>query len=446
MLTDTAARKAAKRDKDYKLFDERGLFLFVSKAGGKIWRMKYRIGGKEKLIVFGPYPEISLTEARDLRDGARKLLRDNRDPGIERKKVKVSSIASAGITFRLVALEWHTVNLKRWSAVHAADVLTSLENDVFPALGALPLREIDTPMVLHCLAKVEARGAGETARRLRQRISSIYVYAMAKGLAIMDPAPAGMTKAMTPVRKAGKQPSLVGIKQLRSVLVAAESSSATPVVKAASRLLALTAVRPGVVTGARWEEFEGLDWDTKDPAPDALWRVPPARMKLMLDRKDEVEFEHLVPLPPQAVDVLRTIRRLTGRMAYVFPSQRHGHKTMSANAIGYLYNRVGFHSRHVPHGWRAAFSTTMNELAKEEGRTDKNGNSEDRAIIDLMLAHVPANKVEAAYNRAQYMPARRRIALAWADLITEGLVPVASFLEGKRQSVKSDLSGANNAW
>ncbi|AYJ85308.1 DUF4102 domain-containing protein (plasmid) [Sphingomonas paeninsulae] len=431
MLTDTAARKAVKRDKDYKLFDERGLYLFISKAGGKGWRFKYRFGGKEQAVVFGPYPEISLSEARELRDEARKLLRDNKDPRVERKKVKLSSIASSEVTFAIVAREWHTKNLKRWSTVHADDVITSLEKDVFPSLGGMPLREISTPMVLECLRKVETRGAGETSRRLRQRISSIYVYAMGAGIAIFNPAPAEMTKAMEPVRKAGKQPALVGIEQLRGVLLAAEASSATPVVKAASRLLALTAVRPGVVIGATWGEFEGIDWDTREHTADALWRIPPARMKLMLDRKDEIEFEHLVPLTSQAIDLLRTIRRLTGRMAYVFPSQRHSYKSMSANAIGYLYNRVGFHSRHVPHGWRAAFSTTMNERAVAEGRTDENGNSADRAIIDLMLAHVPANKVEGAYNRAQYMPTRRRIAETWSNLISEGLVDPAEFLTAK---------------
>jgi integrase len=433
MLTDTAARKAAPRDKDYKLADAAGLYLYVTRKGAKIWRMKYRYGPaekrEEKRLIFGPYPEVSLTEARELRDAARRVLRDGKDPALERKKDLLTNLASSATTFEKVARQWHAANEARWSKIHGSQVLKSLQSDVFPELGSMPLRDIEIPMVLDVLTPVMERGSIETAHRLRQRISAVFIYAIAKGLAIRDPAPAAMVGAMTPVPKSGKQPALVGIVKLRGVLKAAEAAEASPVTKAASRLLALTAVRPSVVTAAQWDEFEGIDWDnTDEQAVEALWRVPASRMKLRKNKKDEDANDHLVPLPPQAVDVLRMIRQLTGRADYVFPNQRRSHKPMSENAIGYLYNREGYHGKHVPHGWRAAFSTTMNELAKVEGRPD------DRAVIDLMLAHVPKNKVEAAYNRAEYWPDRVRIASTWADLITEGLVPVASFLEGKRHA------------
>jgi integrase len=424
-LTDTAVRKAEARDKSYKIFDEKGLFLWVTTAGGKIWRFKYLYAGKEKLIVFGPYPEIKLVEARDMRDAARKLLRESRDPGVERKKQKFATLASSDITFEKVARDWHTAQESRWTKVHAKDVIDSLVKNIFPDLGGIPLRDIETPMVLDTLAKVERRGSIETAQRIRQRISAVFVYAIAKGIAIRDPAPANMLAAMKVRPKRTKQPALVGIEPLRKLLKDAEASTAHPVTKAASRLLALTAVRPGIITGAQWSEFEGFDVDSDKPAAEPIWRIPSARMKLKLAKKDEVAFEHIVPLPRQAVDVIRTIRKLTGRADYVFPNIRHSYKPMSANAIGYLYNRVGYHGQHVPHGWRAAFSTTMNELAKAEGRV------EDRAVIDLMLAHVPTNKVEGAYNRAAYMPTRRAIAQSWADLITEGLIEPAAFLSAK---------------
>ncbi len=424
-LSDAAARKARPGERPYKLGDARGLYLFVTPAGGKIWRLKYRFGGKEKVAVLGPYPEVSLAEARELTDNARRLLRDGKDPAVEKRKARSASIASADLTFESGARDWHAINVPRWSSVHAADILTALERDIFPKIGALPMAEIDTAIVLDALRAVERRGAIETARRHRQRISAVYLFWIAQGAAVSDPAPVSLVRAMKPLPKKGKQPALVEIDTLRSVLRAAEASDATPFTKLASRLLALTVVRPGVVAGARWEEFEKIDWNTGESA-DALWRVPARRMKLTLERKDEAAFEHVVPLAPQSVEVVLAVWRLSGRNGYLFPNQRHSHKPMSGNAIGYLYNRAGFHGRHVPHGWRAAFSTIMNEIADREQR------SNDRAIIDLMLAHVPKNKVEGAYNRAAYLPRRREIAEAWALMLLEGLPPAGDVLDGGR--------------
>ena len=150
-------------------------------------------------------------------------------------------------------------------------------------------------------------------------------------------------------------------------------------------------------------------------------------MKLVMDKKDDSAFEHIVPLSPAAVDALRALRPLTGRLKFIFPSARHLHRPMSENALGYLYNRCGYHGRHVPHGWRAAFSTIMNEKAEREGR------AQDMAVIDLMLAHVPANKVEGAYNRAAYMVRRREISCAWADLLMTGLAPAEELLQLPRR-------------
>ena len=177
----------------------------------------------------------------------------------------------------------------------------------------------------------------------------------------------------------------------------------------ALRLIALTAVRPEELRGALWEEFEDLNGD----AP--IWRIPAARMKGDIERKDELGGDHLVPLAPEGVAVLKAVWKLSGQGKLVFPNNRHSHRPMSENALGYLINRAGYHGRHVPHGFRAAFSTIMNEWAKEHGRPD------DREVIDLMLAHVPMNKVEGAYNRAAYMPRRRELAIIWANMLTTGL-------------------------
>ena len=430
------ARKAQARDKDYKLAAGGGLYLFVTKNGTKSWRLKYRFGGKEKRLVFGQYPEISFVEARDLRDEARKALRELRDPSVEKRKRKIAAAAASIETFEKLARAWHALQAPRWSPVHADDVIASLESDVLPEIGRLPIPAIDGPVILATLRKVEARGAIETARRLRQRISAIFAYAMSEGAADRDPA-AGIVKALKPLPKKGRQPALIDLEQVRSVLICAEASGATPVVKLASRFLALTAVRPGVIRGVTWDEFEHIDWERSGRLPNAkpLWRIPAARMKLILDRKDEEAFEHLVPLSSQSVDVLRAMRQLTGRNRLVFPSQRHSHRPMSENAIGYLYNRVGFHGRHVPHGWRATFSTIMNEKAEREARIagQKTLAELDAKVIDLMLAHVPKDKVESAYNRAAFMDRRYEIAQDWANMLSAGLPEPATLLEGRRR-------------
>ncbi len=428
MLTDLKARTAKAREKDYKLADAGGLYLFVTRTGFKSWRMKYRFGGKEKRLTFGPYPEISLSEARDRRDAARRELREHRDPAVEAIKRKIAGVADREATFESIARRWHAFQEPRWAPVHAADVIRSLERDVFPSLGSLPIRQIDPQLVLATLRKIEGRGSLETAKRTRQRMSAVFVQAVSEGICSSDPA-AVVRNALQPVRRSGKQPALLQIEELRDLLTAAERSGASPVTKIASRFLALTAVRPGVVRGVRWDEFEGIDWEASASLSEAapIWRIPASRMKLVLDRKDDQAFEHLVPLPPQAVEALCAIRPLTRRMNYVFPSARHHHQPMSENALGYLYNRVGYHGRHVPHGWRAAFSTIMNERAERLNRPS------DRAVIDLMLGHVPANKVEGAYNRAAYMTRRAEIAQEWADLLTDGLAPASTLLLGPRR-------------
>lgn len=211
----------------------------------------------------------------------------------------------------------------------------------------------------------------------------MFSFWISEGVVPIDPA-AGVTNALKPLPKVGKQPAITDPAEAQKVLIAAEASGASPVTKLASRFLALTQSRAGMVRGVAWDEIEGVDWDdAEEAASEALWRVPAARMKLVLDLKDEQEFEHLIPLCWQAVDVRRAMRRLTGRNRLVFPGQRHSHQPLSENAIGYLYNRVGFHGRHVPHGWRAAFSTTINTLAKRRGSYG------DQEVIELMLAHVP---------------------------------------------------------
>jgi integrase len=271
------------------------------------------------------------------------------------------------------------------------------------------------------LREVEARGSIETARRIRQRISAVFIYAIAKGTATSDPAEK-LAAVLKPLRK-GRQPAITDLVALRKMIIVAEEDYARPITRLALRFLALTAVRPSELRGARWHEFEELNG--KEP----LWRVPSARMKGDLDRKEELGGDHLVPLTPQVIAVLKVLWPLTSGGELLFPSNRHPHRPMSENAIGYLLNRAGYHGHHVPHGFRAAFSTIMNEWAERHGR------DHDRKVIDLMLAHVPKERVESAYNRAAYMARRRELAQVWADMLSEGLPDPGILVERPAKAV-----------
>lgn len=415
MLTDAKVRSAKPRPKPYKLGDGNRLFLLVAPSGGKLWRWNYDYDGKSKTMAFGAYPHVSLTDARAKRDEAYTVLCEGHDPGIARKLKIEANIEAGRQTFERVARDWYENAKSQWAAIHANDIIRSLERDVFAAIGTLPIAQLTPPLVLGVLREIEARGAIETAKRVRQRISAVFVYAIAQGIAERDPAEK-LGGVLKPLRK-GRQPAITELEPLRKMIIAAEDDFARPVTRLALRFLALTVVRPSELRGAEWAEFEDLN----GPAP--LWRIPAARMKGDLDRKDELGGDHLVPLTSQAVDVLRALWPLTGSGPLVFPSNRHAHRPMSENAIGYLLNRAGYHGHHVPHGFRAAFSTIMNEWAEREGK------DHDRKIIDLMLAHMPKEKVEGAYNRAAYMPRRRELAQIWANMLTEALPDPTALVE-----------------
>lgn len=412
MLSEVAVRQAKPKERDYKLSDAEGLYMFVAKSGHRSWRLKYRFAGKERRLILGAYPAVSLKEARERKCEARKLLEAGRDPGIEAKKQAVQRAAANSNTFESLARTWFAVQEGRWTPVHSRDVIQSLENEIFPWLGKLPISEIDEPMVLMVLRKIEKRGAIETAHRVRQRVSAVFVHAIAEGATNRDPA-ATVSKALKPVPRKRKRPALLSLEQLHEMFRKTEWETGSPLTKLASRFLALTAQRPGMVRAMPWTELENIDWSSDAPCAEALWRIPASRMKLANELKQDDGFEHLVPLCPGAVAVLRVAHPLTGRGPLVFSGSRSGWKPMSENTLSYFYNRCGYQGRHVPHGWRSSFSTIMNEWA------ERNGSASDRHIIDLMLAHVPdgVSASESAYNRAAFMDRRREIAQEWGRLL-----------------------------
>lgn len=421
MLTDLACRRAAASAKPVKMTDAHGLYLYVLPSGYKSWRWKYRFAGKEKLLTLGSYPSVSLAEARALRSDAARLLADGKDPAIGKRQHSVGRAANVESTFEIVARDWMTSQTPIWSERHAALVKSSLEKDVFPQIGHLPIDTITTPMIVQLLRPIEARGAVETAHRTRQRLSEIFSRAIGSGLAIVDPA-AVAGRALAPIKR-GRFPAVRTIEAAREVLRKVEEQPGHPLTKLGSRLLALTAVRSAVLRTTTAAEFEGLD------GPSPIWRIPAAKMKLAVQQKQDDAFEFIVPLSRQAVETLRVAMAFSGKAPLIFRSVRHPRRAISDSTISKAYRDAGFAGVHVPHGWRSTFSTVMNERALDAQDARYAG---DRAIIDLMLAHVP-DGVEAAYNRAAYMPRRRQLAQEWADLLTQDLVDPAELLTGPRR-------------
>lgn len=403
-LTDKAIRAVKPGLRPAKLFDAGGLHLLVTPAGGKLWRWRYRVGGREKQLAIGRYPEISLADARIARDEAKAALRSGQDPSTTKRLQALSAASVATETFEAIARDWHARTRAKWSEGHAALILNRLGRLVFPPLGGLHINAITPPLALAVIRQIEEHSGGETARRVRQIMSAVFVYAISCGVGQTDPA-AIVKGALAPIINR-RMPAVTTLEAARGVLARVEGMPAHPATRAAHRFLALTAVRPDNVNGARWDEL-----DLSPHAP--VWAIPGERMKM--------KEPHVVPLSPPAIELLHAIRPLTGRCPFVFPNARFAHRPMSENAMSYLLQRAGLGGVHVPHGWRATFSSVMNEL-----------HPADADAIERALAHVPKDKVRAAYNRAGYFERRRELLQEWADLLLAEAVSADELIRGRK--------------
>ena len=387
MLSDIAVRAAKAAAKPYRLADEKGLYLEVAPTGGKWWRLKYRFAGKEKRLSLGVYPTVTLKDAREKRDAARKLLASHIDPSVERRIQKASRIERAANSFETVAREWFAKRSPNMADSHRSRVLRALERDVFPWLATRPVAEVTAPELLLILRRIEGRGAAETAQRLRQICGQVFRYAIATGRAECDPA--ADLKGAIIVPRGGRFPAITEPKALGALLHTLWGYQGTFVVRSALRLAPYTFVRPGELRKAEWRE---LDLD------GALWKIPGPRMK--------GRVEHLVPLSRQAVEVLRELQPLTGSGRLVFPSVRSAERPMSDNTVLAALRRLGVDkSEMVGHGFRADASTLLNEQGW------------NRDAIERQLAHNERDPVRAAYHRADYLAERRRMMQAWADYL-----------------------------
>jgi integrase len=390
-LTDLAIRNAEPRDKPYKKGDGGGLYLLVNPDGSKWWRYKYRVGGKEKLLSLGTYPQIKAAEARKKHTAARDLLAQGIDPSADRQEAKrqlADAYQAAADTFEVVTREWMTQEQPRVADVTANKNRWLFETFLFPEIGHLPLTGITPRVLLDALRKIEAAGKQETARRAKIKAGQVFRWAILEGKTDTDPTSAlrGTIKRVKHKHHAAiTDPAKIG-QLLRDI----DAFAGQPVTRAALKLAPLVFVRPGELRGAEWSEID-LD--------GAMWRIPGARMKMKVD--------HLVPLSTQSVAVLRELHPLTGSGRYVFPSLRGASRHMSENAVNMALRSLGYDGDTMTgHGFRAMASSRLNEIGWDE------------RAIERQLAHAEPNEVKGAYNyAAKFLEDRKRMMQAWADYL-----------------------------
>jgi integrase len=342
-LSEIKIRTAKPKEKSYKLSDVDGLYLLVNVNGGKWWRFKYRYEGKEKLLSLGTYPEISLADARQRRDEARRQVAHGIDPGAVRKAQKHAETEEKE-TFEVIAREWHSKFTPTWTVGHATTIMSRLERDLFPWIGKRPISEIKAPELLSVLRRVESRGALESAHRIRTIAGQVLRYAVATGRAEQDPS--ADLKGALPQPKETHHAAITAPKEVAPLLRAIDGYQGHFVVKCALRLAPMFFVRPGELRQAEWSEMN-LD--------EAVWNIPAEKMKM--------HQPHMVPLCRQAVGILTELKELTGASKYVFPSGRSFARPMSNNAILAALRRMGYDTATMTgHGFRAMARTILDEV------------------------------------------------------------------------------------
>ena len=385
-LTDTACKKATcPPDKPrVRLTDERGLYLEVTPKG-KYFRLKYRFDDREKLLALGVYPDTSLAQAREARDQARKAIAAGQDPGALRREAKQARAADQANTFKAVARLWWEHWRHGRSERHAGYAWRRLEADVFPAIGHLPVRSVTPKHITQMAKAVEARGAQDLARRVMQMSGQVMRYAVANDLAERNPAadvkPGDFLKKRTKENFAR-----LDEKEMPELLRKIEAYQGGPYTRLALKLMALTFVRTSELIGARWSEFD---------LQAAEWRIPPERMKM--------KSLHIVPLAPQAIEVLQALQTLANGRELLFPGERDHAKPMSNNTILAALDRMGFKGRMTGHGFRGVASTALHEHGFAHH------------AIEVQLAHKQRNETAAAYNHALYLKDRRAMMCWWGD-------------------------------
>ncbi|MCX4310562.1 MAG: integrase arm-type DNA-binding domain-containing protein [Desulfovibrio sp.] len=388
-LNDTFIRSVKPLDKPKKYFDGGGLFLFVPASGSKLWRMAYRFDGKSKLLSFGEYPAVSLKDARERREEAKKLLARNIDPSEQKREEKQARIRAERDSFQNIAKEWYATRMAEFSPKHQGTVMYRLETYIFPAIGKIHIARLEPQDLLDVVKSIENKGNFETSRRVLQIINQVFQYAVITGRTKYNIA-AGMRGALRPRnvvhRAAVLEPAKVG-QLLRDI---DEYYGYFPLV-CALKLAPLVFTRPTELRAARWSEFD---------LEAAEWRIPAERMKM--------KQRHIVPLSTQAIAILHDLYDLTGDGIFLFPSTRTATRPISDVSMLNALRRMGYTREEMSvHGFRSIASTLLNELGY------------NRDWIERQLAHGDKNGVRAAYNYAEYLPERRRMMQEYANYLDE---------------------------
>ena len=402
-LTDTKIKNAKPQLKKYKLYDGGGLYIVVAPSGGKWWRFKYRLDGKERLLSLGIYPDISLAKARERRDTARTQVAEGIDPSQARKAEKEAKAQDKN-TFEVIAREWFGKFSTNWADSHATKIKNRLENDVYPYIGKCPINEITPPELLTALRRIEARGALDTAHRARTNCSQVFRYAVATGRAERDPA-ADLRGALPPA-KDGHFSAITDPDKVGGLLRAIDGYEGSFVTKCALKLAPLLFVRPGELRNMEWAEVD---------LEKAEWNLPAEKMK---NRQP-----HLVPLATQAVSILGELHDLTGSGQYVFPNPRSSKRPMSNNGILAALRRMGYEKDEMTgHGFRAMARTMLDEVLSV--RVD---------LIEHQLAHNVRDPLGRSYNRTSHIEERRKMMQTWADYL-DGLKAGAKVIPLKQKA------------
>lgn len=385
-LSDIAIRNAKPSARTVKMFDGGGLYLEVSPTGGKWWRLKYRHDGKEKRLSLGVYPDVTLKEARERRDTARKLLANSIDPSEQRKQIRASRAMRASTTFEAVTREWFGKFSTNWATSHASKIIRRFERDVFPWIGYRPIAEIKAPELLQAMRRIEDRGVLETAHRALQNCGQVFRYAVAHGLAERDPS--GDLRGALPPVKGRHFAAITDPAGVAKLLRSFDEFKGSYIVLAALRLAPLFFVRPGELRMAEWKD---INLETCE------WRYVVSK----------TNSEHLVPLASQAVKVLRDLQKITGQNRYVFAGRQPG-RPMSENTINAALRRLGYDTQKdiTGHGFRAMARTILHEELHY-----------DPVVIEHQLAHSVPDALGTAYNRTKFLKERKKMMQAWADYL-----------------------------
>ena len=409
-LTVVEISNAKPKDKPYKLFDGAGLYLLIKPNGSKLWRWKYRIAGREKLLSIGAYSSkpdegVTLKMARDLRHEASKKLDQGIDPSLSKR---LEALEPAANTFQAVACEWMERHFRNKSETHHKRTESYLTRDVFPYLGARPVADIKPPELIPVIDRIHKRVARDSHLRTLQSIGQVLRYAIATGRRD-DPDPTPSLKGLFPAKEPKKHfPAITDPVEVGRLMRAIENYPGNFITQCALKLSALVMMRPGALIGAEWNELN-LD--------DGLWVIEVRRMKAdtMVKRANREEDQHVIPLPVQAVEIFRALYPLTGQSRFVFqsPATRGGRDAhMSKETVNKAVQRMGFHGEMTGHGFRGMASTLLNDMRRPDG-----ARMWDSDAIEKQLSHKDRDSVRAAYNRGVYLDERRRMLQHWADYL-----------------------------